>query len=824
MNISCQKIRHKITTLILLFGAITLSAQYVPVEEVISGETLIIPVTSLGGSPSGFANHGAVIKHFMGGTSFEMHYTPNSNYLGLDTLSINYWTSPGNISHALYYINVVASQVKASSDYAVTDEGVAVEVNVLSNDSGSEGSLELVSIPVVSDGFSFIIPDSTIYFQPDPGFIGFASLNYIVCDPIGTCDVGTVTISVTDDTPLTGNDSVYVTTLVNTPVSLPLSHLGYEIVDDPTDGEISFISGGVIEYSPNTDFVGADDFLLKKLYNGVNYYRHFFVDVKQHQNTNQVAFDDYAFTAVNTVLDINVTNNDLGNHVIKTFTQPDASEGSVVKSSAHTLEFTPATDFVGTAEFTYRINLGPGKFETATVFVTVDDQEPQDEPFELYTNKNTTLILYYDAPLDYTEFTIANNPNHGQLEYIDGDTTITIGSQSIDVSNVMLYHPDIDYVGDDEFEIDYCVTVNSACYLTKILVHVLDVGDEMCAADDCVWPGDTNNDGIANMLDILFLGKGIGEYGAARTNPTVEWYGQFADEWGKSFAFTEDMKHLDSDGNGEVDTDDLDALDDFYNRTHHIHPEINPFEKKDPIILVPTFTPPLKVGDLVTFDIYLGESGNEAINMYGITYSFGYDPSFVDESSINIDFKENSWLLTNNNSPALTLVKNLDLLNRVEVGLTRTNGYSVSGAGTVASLDFIIEDDLDVRLENGKLSFKINLENIIGLDANNQYFRLPDYETEVEIQIGGDNVKNNDEQLIVFPNPTQDYLSVHLNGEDFINHLQVHNLAGQQIFDSGSVEWERAQLSVNDYSSGLYILTATLSDGTVLNKKFEVTK
>ena len=824
MDISFKKIRHILSSFALVLGFISLNAQYVPIEEVITGETLVIPITSFGGSPTGFAKHGTVTKTYLGGTSYELHYTPDSGYIGLDTLNTNFWTSPGNISHSLHYINVILSKVTAESDYAVTDESVPVEVNVLANDFSSEGTLTLEGIPNVANGFSFIIPDSTIYFQPDPGFIGFASLNYAVCDPLGTCDIGTLTISVTDGNPLNGNDSVYVNTLVNTPLALPLSHLGYEIVDDPDNGSINFISGGVIEYTPDQDFVGNDDFLLKKLYDGVYYYRHFFVEVLQHQNTNKVAFDDFAFTAINTAIDVNVTNNDLGNHVIKSFTQPDVAEGTVTKTTAHTLEFTPATDFVGPAEFTYKINLGPGKFETATVTVTVDDQEPQDEPFELYTNKNTTLILYYNAPLSYTEFDVANNPNHGQLEYIDTDTTISIGSQSIDVSNVMLYHPDIDFVGEDEFEIDYCVTVNNTCYLTKILVHVLDVGSELCAGEDCVWPGDNNNDGIANMLDILFLGKGIGEYGAARTNPVMEWYGQFADEWGKSFAFSEDMKHLDSDGNGEVNEDDLSALDEFYNRTHHIHPEINPFEKKDPIILVPTFTPPLKIGDLATYDIYLGETGNEAINMYGITYSFGYDPNFVDESSINVDFIEDSWLLTNNNSPALTLVKNLDLLTRVDIGLTRTNGYSVSGAGKVATLDFIVDDDLDIRADEGIITFPINLNNIIGLDENGNYFKLPDFETKVEIQFGGDRIETKEEQLVLFPNPTRDYLSLHLNGDEYINQLEIFSMSGAQLFDSGKVEWERAELSVESYSNGLYVARATLSDGSIINKKFQIAK
>ena len=824
MNIS-NKIRHLILGFLLFAGIGVSSAQYVPLEEVISGDTLVFPITSLGNSPTAFSKHGSFTKKYLGGSSYEMCYVSDSAYLGLDTLNFNYWTSPWAIAHDLVYVNVVASQVSANSDYIVTNEGVPIEINVLENDESSNNFLELKSIPVVSHGYAFIVPDSNIYFSPDPGFIGFASLNYIVCDDIGTCDAGTLTISVVDNNPLSGNDSIYVNTLVNNALPIPLSHDGYEIVDDPTNGTISFISSGVIEYTPNNDYTGSDDFLLKKLYSGVYYYRHFFVDVLPLPNTNNVAFDDYAYTPVNTAIEINVTNNDLGNYAVKNFTQATPG-GTVEKISGSIMKFTPDTDFEGLAEFTYTINIAPGSTETATVFVTVDDQEPQDEPFELYTNKNTTLVLYYDIPIDYTEFTIINDPSHGQLEYIEGDSILNIGSQSVPVSNAMLYHPDIDYVGDDEFEINYCVTVNGSCYLTKIIAHVLDVGDELCASNDCVWPGDGNNDGIANMVDLLHLGKGIGEYGAERTNPSIDWFGQFADEWGKSsYGFSQDMKYIDMDGSGFVDSDDLEGLNQCYNLTHHIHPEINPYLKEYPIILVPTFTPPLYAGDLATFDIYLGETGNEAINIYGITYSFGYDPAFVDESTINIDFEESSWIYTNNNSPVLTLVKEMDLLNRVDVGLTRTNGYTVSGAGKIASLDFIIDDDLFPRKDkNEDIKFNIQLNNIIGLDEAGKYYTLPEFETEVVISNGNQPTVSNEQQLILYPNPTADLLNIHLNGSRFINALSIHSITGQEMFRSGQVEWEKAGLSLENYSSGVYVVKATLSDGTIITKMVQVSK
>jgi len=807
-----------------IFVSTKCDAQYIPVYQTIADESITFPtITSFGGSPTAFAKNGSIAKTPLGGTKYDFTYVNDPGFLGIDTIQFNYFVSPGNITHSIAYVEVVPSIIIANSDFSTTTIGQAVEVNVLSNDYSSMNILELASIPIVSNGFAFVLPDSSIYFQPDANFIGYGSLNYVVCDSIDNCSTGTLTISVTDGNAPTSNDSVYLSTVQDNALTIPLVYEGYEIVTNPSNGSALIETGGVVTYTPNEDFVGNDAFLVKKQFGNDVYYRDIFIEVIAQPNTNTVAFDDFGYTPINITTDINVTNNDIGNFKIKTYTQPKFGEGTVSKVNGNVLKFVPATDFTGTAEFTYTVKNNGGFSETAKVSVIVDDQEPQDEPFELYTNKNTPLILYYNIPIEYTEFTVVNDPNNGQLNYFDQDTTIVVGSQAIQVQNVMVYTPDIDFIGDDEFEINYCITVNGSCYLTKIIVHVLDVGSELCAAQDCVWPGDANNDGIANMLDLLQLGRNIGEFGLPRNNPTIDWFGQFSNEWGKSsFGTNLDIKYADMDGNGEVNEDDVDGLNACYNLTHTVHPEINPYEKTYPINLVPITSGPYVAGDLVSFEVRLGEGGNEAINMYGFSYSFGYNNTFIDANSIAVDFEESSWIYTNNNSPVLNLVKNLELLERVDVGLTRTNGYSVSGHGQVATVSFIIEDDIDIRSDSRFIPFEVKLNNIISQDDNGNFFQLADQSVELFFDTGGFDDLTTADDLIIYPNPTNQYLTIHLNGEQFMNDVSIYNMSGMLIFSMDKLQWESAQLDVSAYPEGMYILKSTISDGTVLNKKFQV--
>ena len=77
-----------------------------------------------------------------------------------------------------------------------------------------------------------------------------------------------------------------------------------------------------------------------------------------------------------------------------------------------------------------------------------------------------------------------------------------------------------------------------------------------------MFPGDTNNDGTANQYDILPVGIAYGTEGFPRPGATQDWLPQFLpNQWlenlpvsGVNFGF------IDSDGNGMIDSLDIDAI------------------------------------------------------------------------------------------------------------------------------------------------------------------------------------------------------------------------------------------------------------------------
>ena len=88
--------------------------------------------------------------------------------------------------------------------------------------------------------------------------------------------------------------------------------------------------------------------------------------------------------------------------------------------------------------------------------------------------------------------------------------------------------------------------------------------DDICEFATCVYPGDTNADGAANVYDLLPIGVGYGMEGPPRQINNVElgldWSAQYSPDWGVETISGQDFKHLDCNGDGEVTNEDAEVI------------------------------------------------------------------------------------------------------------------------------------------------------------------------------------------------------------------------------------------------------------------------
>lgn len=827
----------------LLLGLPILAISQLSITDIISSETYSIDIYSSPNPPDHLsAQHGQLSKIYQGSGIYTLYYTPDPNYLGYDTISYNFWDGPGLYSGSGFMVNVVLSIITTNPDYGTTDEGIDLLINVLDNDSSTDNSLFLSGIPVFNNGVATIVPPNSVYFSPDAGFSGSTSLNYTVCDALGTCATETVIIFVNSDEGTPQYDTLNLQVKKNTILNIPLPYNGYSLDSDPTYGSAAFISSTVIEYDPNTNFIGVDAFTITKNINGVDTYITINVDVLSATAPNSIAFDDYIFTPKNTTKEFNVVANDLfENARIKNFSQPN--HGTLTKISNQSFRYVPDSGFSGPDKFRYtlRKSMSNQAWESAWVYIRVSDQEPSQDTYTFETAKNTPKVLYYNSPIEEFSFTVNSSPDHGLVQVLSGMVDTVILGQNIVGNNLILYTPNVDFVGGDEFEVTYCVNSSGNCSNTKIIMNVVDnIMMSTCISDDCVWPGDCNNDGIVNMIDLLQLGIGIGELGANRPSPSTEWTGQESYDWNKSnLGELVDMKYVDTDGDGFVTMLDQDNIDTKYGKTHSLSPEYNAFKKEYPLFFeVHNPQPVYYAGDVITFDLILGKEGSAAaIDMYGFTFAFNFDPTIFDASSISVNFDPNNWMTLN--SPVLSLDKQ-PYLGRLDVGYTRTNGYAVSGYGKIATVDIVIEDDIygiradEEAIKKGYIDIAryVEITNFGTIGGSGNFYYGDDKQTDFIVRFNLDNNKNTDnENILLSPNPADEYVNIHLNGGNEIKSLNVYNLAGQlveQISLTGGKKssQERAnsvRLDISKYDNGIYVVKA-LTDFNSFTKKFVKTK
>jgi Secretion system C-terminal sorting domain/Bacterial Ig domain len=795
------------------------------VRDTISGVNLL----TYQASPS--PKHGMVSLQVIqsgGGSNpyiHEVKYTPAPGFLGLDTfvIELNYNGNFPFLLYKAYAVSVLPSILKVQNDFAVTPAGTNVTVNVLQNDFSSAGNLQLTELPYVESG-SAVISGNQIVFSPASGFDGIAHFSYTTCDAAGHCKTGSVNISVFSSQP-SQYDTLNITTVKNTKLDHVLAFDGYALYLAPDTGSVVLQNGFSFSYSPKLGYFGTETFTLVNQAFGTPKYLHVIASVINTPSQNTMAMDDYAYTAKGKPVTFSVRTNDVGNLNVTGWTPPAANQGAISATSGlGMVTFTPAPNFKGVATFKYRIgSLYNNNVETATAHVVVGDMNPTQSTYNLSTPMETPLVINYQLPFIGFDFNIVQSPVHGVPSFFPGTSTFTSGAQNVTGNNLLVFTPDAGYSGPDEMIINYCISGTTNCYTVKIVLNVTEIISTAApyCLEDCVWSGDVNHDGIVNNKDILPLGYFMGENGEDRPNASLEWYGQYADNWNNPYlALPFDLKHADSDGDGVITLSDTSAVHTLYGNTHNLIPSVIPTGKGLPFEYH-LLTPNPQVGDLVQVEVQLGKATDPALNVFGFTFDVSLSNNIVD-SAFAMNFYNNTWL--NNNAPSLAFSIS-PRPGRLESAFTRIGNTSVSGMNDrIGRYDFIIVEIIDDVKGDvvPYLSMQIDGGQVLHNDGSYGYIEP----TIIDVPVRKTKQRSNEElaqvtdaQLFAYPSPVQEELNIHLNGDHLILDVQVINPTGQVMSRTGALNVERTTVNTAALPDGVYFLRAFTTGGP-LTKKF----
>ena len=270
-----------------------------------------------------------------------------------------------------------------------------------------------------------------------------------------------------------------------------------EVIGDVVGGT-AVVADNIVTFTPAAGFGGDGGFSYNLAYNDVNSETatvSVFVDDQPVANT-----DDRSFLFNTTLTSFNVLENDTGllNPPIEVAIVPGSEvQGTAVVNADNTVSFTPPTDFLGDAEFSYTITDSDGDEDTALVTLHVTDflAEPDD-----------TEILFGET---LTNFDALANDVVGpgvvaMIIEIDAEN----GAATVNEDFTVNYVPDDEFAGFDEFT--YQIEDEDGDQSSAVVtVYVDDIPET--TEDDGVTPGVTplilavlaNDSGLRNEpLDV----------------------------------------------------------------------------------------------------------------------------------------------------------------------------------------------------------------------------------------------------------------------------------------------------------------------------------
>jgi len=438
-------------------------------------------------------------------------YTPGADTCGIDEFTYEVHDFDDAVSNeATVAISVICNEAPtADDDAACTDENTSIGINVIANDSDSDGTIDPSSVTITlspADGELSVHPATgVVTYTPDPGSCGLDSFRYTADDDDGAAsNEATVTVDVMcDDPPLAINDLYSVaegeTLAVGGPgilandVTSPWEPLSAVLVSDVSHGTLSLNPDGSFTYIHDGSETTSDSFSYYA-FDGTEDSNVATVSiVMMPTNDAPTADDDAEATDEDTPVTIDVLAND---------SDPDGDSlsvdwvgappnGTVVNNGANVI-YTPDPDFHGTDTFTYTISDGNGGTDTATVTITVN---PVNDPPIAQDDSDAT-----DEDTPVTMDVLDNDSDPDGDDLVVQSVTQPADGSVVNNGADVVYTPDPGFNGTDAFT--YTVSDgNGGADTATVTVSVALVNDPPSAVDDASTTLEDTPSTIAVLLN-----------------------------------------------------------------------------------------------------------------------------------------------------------------------------------------------------------------------------------------------------------------------------------------------------------------------------------
>jgi hypothetical protein len=414
-------------------------------------------------------------------------------------------TDPDNDSvtaTVVVYLIAANDPPTANDDAATTEVDTDVDINVLANDTDSDGVIDVSTVEITAapdNGGTTVNGDGSVTYSPGAGFVGTDRFRYLVRDTQGgISDEAEVVITVTDlnAAPVAGDDTDTVAEDSGAGVNVDvvdndsdadgtLVNASVVIVSQGTNGIAVSNGDGTVNYVPNADFSGVDTFTYSIDDNDGDTSNAATVSVTvTPSNDDPTANDDLAVAADGATITIDVLANDNDPDgdplIITAVTQPTNGQVTIANDGS-SVSFTTVPNTEGQESFTYTIDdRQGGATDTATVRVQVflDNAPPTAVNDSASTDIGVAAEVDVlandsdsDGAVDATSVTIVDAAENGATS-VNGTT------------GVITYTPVAGFSGTDTFGYIVRDDENAISGVASVTVTVADGNAAPAAADD----------------------------------------------------------------------------------------------------------------------------------------------------------------------------------------------------------------------------------------------------------------------------------------------------------------------------------------------------
>ncbi len=312
-----------------------------------------------------------------------------------------------------------------------------------------------------------------------------------------------------------------------------------------------------------------------------------------------------------------------------------------------------------------------------------------------------------------------------------------------------------------------------------------------CSSNDCVYPGDANNDGIVNYKDLVFMGNASTDTGSVRKEPLI-FAPLNATNWTKSFNNGVNLKHADATGDGIIEKKDRGIINQFYNfttPTYQKQADVYPTAGTDITLSLPNEPNPSKLLTNKSYRLFCDLNLTEV-------QSLGFELE-IDTNYIKVDTIFTSNAFTSNG----LVRKNNGTLDLATSTWSKTSDFT-SKIGP--RFTFVARQLTPIYPSR---CTKIRVKNIVAFKKDGTPITL----TAKDMELCFTDITTGNEDLVlpnpiqVMPNPFEAQLTIKNYAAENVG-IQLFDVVGRSVKKQKVAAEATAQLDTNDLPKGVYFL------------------